>query len=63
LLKQADFPLPIIASGGANKPEDFLHAITAGADAVLAAGIFHRNEYTVGDVKQYLINHSISMRI
>lgn len=62
LLKQANFPLPIIASGGANKPEDFLDAINAGADAVLAAGIFHRDEYTVKQVKQYLINHNIEMR-
>ncbi len=63
LLKQADFPLPIIASGGANKPEDFLEAINAGADAVLAAGIFHRDEYSVADVKNYLINNNIKMRI
>ncbi len=63
LLKQADFPLPIIASGGANKPKDFLDAINAGADAVLAAGIFHRNEFTVADVKNYLINNKIKMRI
>lgn len=63
LLKQADFPLPIIASGGANKPEDFLHAINAGADAVLAAGIFHRDEYSVADVKNHLINNNIKMRM
>lgn len=62
LLRQADFPLPIIASGGANKPKDFLDAINAGADAVLAAGIFHRNEYTVGDIKKYLINNNVNMR-
>ncbi len=63
LLEQANFPLPIIASGGANKPEDFLHAINAGADAVLAAGIFHRDEFTVSEVKNYLINNNISMRV
>lgn len=62
LLGQANFPLPIIASGGANGPKDFLDAIQAGADAVLAAGIFHRNEYTVKQVKQYLINNTIKMR-
>jgi cyclase len=62
LLKQADFPLPIIASGGADKPQDFLAAIKAGADAVLAAGIFHRDEYSVADVKKYLINNNINMR-
>lgn len=63
LLQQADFPLPIIASGGANAPKDFLDAIEAGADAVLAAGIFHRDEYTVKQVKDYLINNNIMMRI
>lgn len=63
LLKQSNLPLPIIASGGANKPKDFLDAIDAGADAVLAAGIFHREEYTVKQVKQYLINYNIKMRI
>lgn len=62
LLSQHQFPLPIIASGGANKPEDFLQAINAGADAVLAAGIFHRSEYTINEVKQFLINHNIEMR-
>jgi cyclase len=55
-------PLPVIASGGANQPHDFLDAIQAGADAVLAAGIFHRNEYTVAQVKHYLINNNIEMR-
>lgn len=62
LLKQADFPLPIIASGGANGPKDFLDAINSGADAVLAAGIFHRHEYTVEQIKHYLIKNKIQMR-
>lgn len=62
LLNQANYPLPIIASGGANGPKDFLSAINSGADAVLAAGIFHRNEYTVKQVKQYLITNNIEMR-
>ena len=58
----ADFPVQVIASGGAKGPEDFLAAILAGADAVLAAGIFHRGEYTVGQIKQFLINHQIKIR-
>lgn len=62
LLNQANFPLPIIASGGANKPQDFFEAISAGADAVLAAGIFHRDEFSVTDVKNFLINNNINMR-
>ena len=56
------FPIQVIASGGANGPEDFLSAIQAGADAVLAAGIFHRGEYTVEQVKDYLIKNNIQMR-
>ncbi|MCF6287820.1 MAG: imidazole glycerol phosphate synthase subunit HisF [Proteobacteria bacterium] len=63
LLRQANFPLPIIASGGANNPKDFLDAINAGADAVLAAGIFHRSEYTVKQVKHYLMKNNIEMRV
>ena len=63
LLAQDDFSLPIIASGGANKPKDFLDAINAGADAVLAAGIFHRGEYSVTEIKQYLIDNNIDMRM
>jgi cyclase len=63
LLGAEDYPLPIIASGGANRPKDFLQAIQAGADAVLAAGIFHRNEYSVSDVKNYLIKNNIKMRM
>lgn len=46
--------LPIIASGGAGKVEDFPPAIAAGADAVLAASVFHFGTLTVGDVKQAL---------
>jgi cyclase len=62
LLSNQNYSVPIIASGGAKQPEDFLHAIKAGADAVLAAGIFHRKEYTVNQVKHYLIQNKIQMR-
>jgi cyclase len=58
-----NFPVQVIASGGANGPYDFLAAIKAGADAVLAAGIFHRDEYTVSQIKNYLINNNIKMRL
>lgn len=58
----ADYPVQVIASGGAKNPEDFYEAIKAGADAVLAAGIFHRNEYTVMDIKNHLIKNNIHMR-
>ncbi|MFZ4895128.1 imidazole glycerol phosphate synthase subunit HisF [Plantibacter sp. Mn2098] len=46
--------VPVIASGGAGKVEDFPPAIAAGADAVLAASVFHSGELTIGDVKQEL---------
>src|SRR6201993_4798411 len=44
--------IPVIASGGAGKPEDFFEVLdAAGADAALAASIFHYGSYTVGDLK------------
>ncbi|GGH56933.1 imidazole glycerol phosphate synthase subunit HisF [Rothia aerolata] len=46
--------VPLIASGGAGAPEHFPPAIEAGADAVLAASIFHFGEVTIGEVKQAL---------
>ena len=42
--------IPIIASGGAGKAADFPPAIDAGADAVLAASIFHYGKVTIGEV-------------
>ncbi|MFR0564149.1 imidazole glycerol phosphate synthase subunit HisF [Bifidobacterium porcinum] len=46
--------IPIIASGGAGKVEDFPPAIEAGADAVLAASVFHYGKMTIGEVKAEL---------
>jgi cyclase len=46
--------VPVIASGGAGAVGDFAPAIEAGADAVLAASVFHNGELTVGDVKRAL---------
>ena len=43
--------IPIIASGGAGNASDFPPAIEAGADAVLAASIFHYGKVTIGEVK------------
>jgi cyclase len=55
--------IPVIASGGAGKPEDFLEVFEhAGADAALAASIFHYGAYTVGDLKQFLSGHGIGIR-
>jgi len=54
---------PVIASGGAGKPEHFLEVLTAGeADAALAASIFHYGTYTVGDLKDYLAQHGVPVR-
>jgi len=55
--------IPVIASGGAANPEHMLEAFEkAGADAALAAGIFHRGEFSVGQVKDYLRSHGIDLK-
>jgi cyclase len=55
--------IPVIASGGAGGPEDFLEVLTVGeADAALAASIFHYGTYTVDDLKEYLDRHQIPVR-
>jgi cyclase len=55
--------IPVIASGGAGKPEDFVRVLTEGeADAALAASIFHFGTYTVGDLKEHLVSHGIPVR-
>ncbi len=46
--------VPVIASGGAGQVEDFAPAVEAGADAVLAASVFHFGEISIGSVKQAL---------
>ncbi len=56
--------VPVIASGGAAGPQDFVDAVVAGgADAVLAASIFHRRIHTIGAVKQALANAGIPVRL
>src|SRR5579883_1370662 len=55
--------IPVIASGGAGKPEDFLRVFDAGeADAALAASIFHYGTYTVNQLKEYLEKKRIPIR-
>lgn len=54
--------VPIIASGGAGELEHFAPAVRAGADAVLAASVFHRGELTVGEVKRALFAEGIAVR-
>jgi len=56
--------IPVIASGGAGKVEHMVDVLRDGkADAVLAASIFHFGEYTVGDVKRFLGDHGVPVRL
>ena len=56
--------VPVVASGGAGKLEHMVAVLTEGkADAVLAASIFHFGTYTVGDVKRFLTEHQIAVRL
>jgi imidazole glycerol-phosphate synthase subunit HisF len=55
--------VPVIASGGAGELADFPPAIEAGADAVLSASIFHYGQHTVSDVKQYLADAGVAVRL
>jgi cyclase len=54
--------VPVIASGGAGAVADFAPAVAAGADAVLAASVFHNGELTVADVKTALSAAGIAVR-
>ena len=55
--------IPVIASSGAGKPEDFAVAFEKTAtDAALGAGMFHREEYTVKEVKDYLRDRNLVVR-
>ena len=55
--------IPVIASGGAGKPEHFVRVLTEGeADAALAASIFHFGTYTVNDLKELLDREGIPVR-
>ena len=55
--------IPVIASGGAGQPDDFVRVLTEGeADAALAASIFHYGTYTIGELKEHLEQHGIPVR-
>lgn len=56
-------PVPIIASGGAAGPAHMVEAFRVGADAVLAASIFHDGEYTVAQVKAALAEAGLEVRL
>jgi cyclase len=54
--------VPLVASGGAGRVEHFVPAVRAGADAVLAASVFHFGELTIGEVKDALRQDGIPVR-
>ncbi len=54
--------VPVIASGGAGALEHFAPAVQAGADAVLAASVFHSGQLTVGQVKDAMAAEGIEVR-
>ncbi|MEM4190098.1 MAG: HisA/HisF-related TIM barrel protein, partial [Candidatus Caldarchaeum sp.] len=56
--------IPVIASGGAGSPEHIYRVLTDGkADAALAASIFHYGQHTVKEVKQYLRDKGVVVRL
>ena len=56
--------VPVIASGGAGKLEDFYEVLAeGGADAVLAASVFHYKTFTIQEVKEYLRDRGIEVRV
>ena len=64
LLLSSELPVPVIASGGAGTMEHFKEIFEAGnADAALAASIFHYKEIGIPELKEYLSNEKIAIRI
>jgi cyclase len=59
---RAAVPVPVIASGGAGRVADFAPAVAAGADAVLAASVFHFGELSIGAVKAGLAEAGYPVR-
>jgi imidazole glycerol-phosphate synthase subunit HisF len=55
--------VPVIASGGAGKVEHFYEAFSAGADACLAASLFHYRELEIYDLKKYLSQKGVPVRL
>ena len=56
--------IPVIASGGAGTKEHFYEALTAGgAEAALAASLFHYKELEIPELKRYLAEKGVSVRI
>jgi cyclase len=56
--------IPVVASGGAGSPQHMLDVLTTGhADAALAASIFHFRKHSIGEVKGFLSEHGVPMRL
>jgi cyclase len=56
--------IPVIASGGAGGPEDIHRVLTEGrADAALAASIFHYGRHSIREVKEYLRDRGVHVRL
>jgi cyclase len=56
--------IPVVASGGAGSPQHILDVLTTGhADAALAASIFHFNTYSIQQVKEFLNEHQVAVRL
>ncbi|MEM9657759.1 MAG: imidazole glycerol phosphate synthase subunit HisF [Planctomycetota bacterium] len=56
--------IPVVASGGAGRPEHLAEAVTAGkADAALAASIFHFGEYSIDQTKRIMADHGVRVRM
>ena len=55
--------VPVVASGGVGRLQDLVDGVVeGGADAVLAASIFHRHEFTIGEAKAYMAEHGVTVR-
>ncbi len=56
--------IPVVASGGGGKPEHLYDVLTEGkADAALVASMLHYNEYTVTEIKSYLVGRGLKIRV
>jgi cyclase len=56
--------IPVVASGGAGRPEHLADAVTLGrADAALAASIFHFGEFTIQETKRHMASRGIPVRL
>ncbi|NMB14694.1 MAG: imidazole glycerol phosphate synthase subunit HisF, partial [Gallicola sp.] len=58
-----ELTIPVIASGGAGEMVHFKEVLEAGSDAALAASVFHYDEIKIPDLKQYLKDEGIEIRL